>query len=313
MSELPRGTERPPPGDDERGTPGRQGQGPDERPMSLLASIAWSAGVTCLFLWLLSVLLHLRPGAQFDLVSTFGCQVIAYLLGLFGVLQVHAPRASIRDFLGVRRTYPAFYPLAIALGVALEGPIGAVYQAIERRWPSGGMANDELVRLVADAGTAQRIALGLILVVLGPALEEVFFRGALTGPLRRRYGAGAVVATTAALFAIAHFEPQKFLPIGLFGLALGFLRVASGSLLPSVLLHATYNAIPFLAILGSVTAGEGAETGPSAVVTALVSDAPLPAWLVAVSSAVALGLMALAYALGSRAGAVAHAKERDTA
>lgn len=282
--------------------------------MSIAMACGWVVGITFLFFWQLSLLVSLRRGAAFDFISAFGCQAIAYLLGLFAVLQVHAPRASIREFLGVRRAHPLFYPLAIALGVALEGPIGAVYQAIERRWPSQSPPDDELVRQLAEAGTAQRIALGLILVVLGPALEEVFFRGALTRPLRRHYDALAVIVTTGALFALAHIEPQKFLPIGLFGLALGVLRVTSGSLLPSILLHATYNAIPFFAILASVAGGSAAESGPAVTAAALAGDSPLPPWILVVSSAVALALLALAHVLGRRVGDTAHGKkERDPA
>ena len=54
-------------------------------------------------------------------VYTYGVVLAAaYLLGLFGVLQLHAPRASIREFVGLRATRLAFYPLAVALGFAVD-------------------------------------------------------------------------------------------------------------------------------------------------------------------------------------------------
>jgi uncharacterized protein len=274
--------------------------------MSVPAALGWAVAVTFLFVWLLSVIVSLRPSAQLDLVSRFGCQVVAYLFGLFAILQLHAPRTSIRDFLGVRPTHVSFYPLALLLGLALEGPLGAMYQAIDRRWPNTGEVEAELIRTITEGGTVKQIALGLVLVVLGPILEEVFFRGALVRPLRHRHGAPLVVAVTTMLFAAAHLEPQKILPIGLFGLALGVLRVASGSLLPPILLHATYNAFPFLAILHG---GEEA-TAPADGAT-LAWDAPLRPQLLAVSSLIALGLIALVFVVGSRADAAARARERD--
>ncbi len=274
--------------------------------MSIPAACGWAAGVTFVFLFLLSLIVSSRPGSELDLISSFGCQAAAYLLGLFGVLQVHAPRASIREFLGVRRTHAAFYAIAVALGVALELPVAALYDAIERRWPSG-VSDAELVKIFAEAGPAERAALGVVLIALGPALEEVFFRGALTRPLRRKHGLAEVVAATSVLFAVAHLEWQKFLPIAIFGVALGALRVASGSLLPPILLHATYNGIQFVSLVSVASAGiEAAAPG-----SVLLQGTPTPAWLVAVSSGCALVLIALACVLGTRAVTAARAREKD--
>lgn len=285
--------------------------------MSIPGAVGWTVGVTALFLFLLGLISSFRmepalDGAGFraapklDVIGSFACQAAAYLLGLFGVLQVHAPRASIRQFLGVRGTHVAFYPLAVALGFALEGPIAALYTAIEARWPSG-IDDAELVRVFVDASAPERVALGLIFIVLGPALEEIFFRGALARPLRWTHRAPIMIAITAALFAVAHVGWQKFLPIGIFGVVLGVLRVASGSLLPSILLHGTYNAIQCFMLL---SAG-AVDDAPSAAGAALPDAAASPVWLVAVSSASALVLTALACVLGRRAEGAARAREKD--
>ncbi|WP_437734966.1 CPBP family intramembrane glutamic endopeptidase [Sorangium sp. So ce1335] len=278
--------------------------------MSVRAAVGWVAGVTLLFLWLLGLVASFRPEPELDVVSSFACQAAAYLLGLFGVLQLHAPRASIREFLGLRRTHAAFYPLAVALGFALEGPIAALYNLIERRWPSG-ISDAELVRVFVEASAVERAALGLIFIGLGPALEEVFFRGALARPMRWKHGGPLVIAVTAALFAVAHIEWQKFLPIGIFGVALGTLRFASGSLVPPILLHATYNAIQCFALLSTAADAGAVNEVPAAAGAALPETAATPGWLVAASSASALVLIALACALGNRAEAAARAREKD--
>ncbi|WP_437968561.1 CPBP family intramembrane glutamic endopeptidase [Sorangium sp. So ce260] len=317
----PRGTAGPPPSD---GAPGPLAQrGGGERPMSVLEAAGWTAAVTLVFVCLLRVLALLRPapaldgaigslGAEpkLDVVGSFACQAAAYLLGLLGVRRAHAPRASLRELLGARRrTHAAFYPLAVVLGVALAGPIAALYEAIERRWPSG-LSDARLVQAFVEASALDRVAFGLIFIALGPALEEAFFRGALARPMRWKHGAPLVVATTAVLFAAAHGEWQKLLPIAIFGVALGVLRVASGSLLPPIVLHGTYNAIQCFALLTAGGAGPAFEA-PAAAGAALPETTSLPGWLVAVSSACALVLTALACALGNRAEGAARAREED--
>ena len=284
---------------------GSQAPGEGDGPVSLLVATGWTAGTTLVFLSLLSVLVAVRPDADPDLISAFGCQAIAYLLGLFAILRVHAPNASIRDFLGARATRPAFYAIAVLMGLAFEAPVSALYDAIERRWPSPSSGDGELLKLIAAAPPATQIALCLVIVGLGPALEEIFFRGALARLLRRAGPALAIVGT-AALFAVAHVQPQKFLPIGLFGVALGVLRYASGSLLPGIVLHATFNAIPLVAVLSAGAVAEGSTEGAPGL-----EGAPLPPWLVAGSAVIAAGLIGLAFVVGGRAQGAARDREKD--
>ncbi|AKT38074.1 CPBP family intramembrane glutamic endopeptidase [Chondromyces crocatus] len=312
----------PPPAfreDKPRGLRGGDLGDPEERPMSLPLAAVWALSITFLFVWFLAVLVAIRPSAQSDLVSTFGCQAVAYLLGLFGILRLHAPHASIRDFLGIRPTHLAFFPLAVLLGLALEAPIGALYDLIARRWPTPREGELELLNTLASGTAIEQATLGLVLVVLGPALEEVLFRGALTRPLLRRYGAPVVIVATAALFAIAHFQPQKFLPIGLFGLALGMVRYASGSILPAMLMHATYNAVPFVALLGAsadVGAAEAVPTDaprPFDLRQLLIDPASLPPAAVAGSTVLAALLLAAVFALAARSKTATQARHRDHA
>jgi hypothetical protein len=253
------------------------GRGPlIARPMSIVAACGWSLGTTLLFFWLASITVALRPAARYDLVNSFGCQVVAYLAGLFLILRVHAPDGSIREILGVRGTHPAFYPLGAALGFALVLPVNSLYDFLEHRFPSPTSHEDRLVEILLSSTPGKRVVIGLIVVLLGPLLEEVFFRGALLSPLRRRHAIPASVVATAALFAIAHDQWQMYLPIGVVGVALGLLRVASGSLVPSVLLHATFNAVPFYAVLAT---GSDEPSAAGARWPALVGSTALAAVL----------------------------------
>jgi uncharacterized protein len=87
-----------------------------ERPMTYLGAAGWSFGTTFVFFFLVALVISIRPRAESDLVTKFGLQVVATLLGLFGILRLYAPSVSIREFLGARDTSFAFYPLAALLG-----------------------------------------------------------------------------------------------------------------------------------------------------------------------------------------------------
>ena len=50
-------------------------------------------------------------------------------------------------------------------------------------------------------------------------------------------------------------------PIFFVGLLLGYLRTASGSLVPAALLHVGFNAVPFLGLFGGPEEPTGAATG----------------------------------------------------
>ena len=264
--------------------------------MTIAAAVGWAFGVTFVFILLRSITLAARPASNNDLVAQIACQAIAYLLGLFLILRVHAPEASIRATIGLRRTSAAFYPLAVLLGVAVEIPADGLYDALLRRFPTG--VEDKFGEVYRESSSPRRMLLAFLLIVAGPALEEVFFRGALFRPLLKLHPASMVIAVTAALFALAHLEWQMFLPIGLVGLCLAFLRQRSGSLVPSFLLHGSFNAVSFLLM---------ALSKPDAVASSF------PRAVVAGSSAVAVLILGCIHLVGARSTAAEDARERDLA
>lgn len=90
---------------------------------------------------------------------------------------------------------------------------------------------------------------GTVLVLLGPAVEEILFRGALLEALRSRLGPAAALVLSALVFALFHL-PQAPLPwIQLTGgLAFAALALRTRGLLAPWILHAAGNG--FLLALG---------------------------------------------------------------
>jgi len=97
-------------------------------------------------------------------------------------------------------------------------------------------------------------------ILFAPLLEETFFRGFLFPVFERSRGAGFAVFATSALFSLVHGTQYGWrwqnllllLGVGVFGT----LRARTGSILPSTLVHASYNATLFAAF---AVAGEQLE------------------------------------------------------
>ena len=120
-----------------------------------------------------------------------------------------------------------------------------------------------LVRLVGDPGgsnpllelvlgSRDPLALALLAftaLVLAPLFEEMIFRGALLPVLVTRLGPLPGVLLSGLLFAMAHISVGELAPLTVLGVGLGLVRLRSGRLWPSVLMHGLWNAVTFLNLL----------------------------------------------------------------
>lgn len=83
------------------------------------------------------------------------------------------------------------------------------------------------------------------LVVIAPIAEEVLFRGYLFGKLRKYAPLWVAILITSVLFGIVHFQWNVGIDVFALSIVLCLLRVVSGSLWPSILLHMLKNGIAF--------------------------------------------------------------------
>jgi hypothetical protein len=97
------------------------------------------------------------------------------------------------------------------------------------------------------------VMLFVLVAVLVPIAEELFFRGMLYPLLRQHWGATGAVIISAWIFAAAHFILILFPSFLLVGLLLGLLREKSGSLLPCILFHAIQNSIVLMLVSGQLS------------------------------------------------------------
>jgi len=82
--------------------------------------------------------------------------------------------------------------------------------------------------------------------LLAPLFEEIIFRGVLLPTLSRDFGIIWGIIVSAFIFALAHLSVGEMLPLFVLGIGLGITRIASGSLLSSVIMHSLWNGLTFL-------------------------------------------------------------------
>jgi membrane protease YdiL (CAAX protease family) len=105
-----------------------------------------------------------------------------------------------------------------------------------RRFPGGAEAS------IGLAFTA------IVIVVIAPFAEELFFRGALTGALAQRLGTFTPLVS-GAIFGAAHLELRAFPALFVLGALLGWLYMRTRSLFPGVAVHAANNLLALIAAL----------------------------------------------------------------
>jgi membrane protease YdiL (CAAX protease family) len=91
----------------------------------------------------------------------------------------------------------------------------------------------------------------VMIIVITPLVEELFFRGLIFRWLRAGHTATYAVIIGGALFALPHIWPQTWGVPSLFCLGAIFCMTAEryGRLGPSIVAHATFNAITIVAVL----------------------------------------------------------------
>ncbi|HET9929080.1 MAG TPA: CPBP family intramembrane glutamic endopeptidase [Polyangiaceae bacterium] len=144
---------------------------------------------------------------------------------------------------------------AVLLGVFLHGPLDFVEAWVQRWAPLPEHVLRERALGLQPEFALERVLLFVLVAGAVPVVEEVFFRGALFARLAPVLGAFGTLLVTSVCFTASHGEPRSWPPLLAVAFVLGVLRQWYGSLWPSVLLHATFNAttltVVFLSPRGS--------------------------------------------------------------
>jgi membrane protease YdiL (CAAX protease family) len=181
------------------------------------------------------------PNAAFDWAVAIGSIVqFAVLIGIVLALTYGA-----WDLLALRR--PRNWPGALGVSVVVLIAVYTVSAALSPFLDPGkeqGIAPDHW-----RSGHAAVFAVFATAVVVGaPLAEELTFRG-LGYSLLRPFGLVPPIAVTSVLWALAHGILQGLPIIIALGLGLAWLRHKQDSVIPGMVLHASFNAIALTAAL----------------------------------------------------------------
>jgi membrane protease YdiL (CAAX protease family) len=236
-----------------------------ERPFTPAVAVAWTLLTTLVVLAGTRAFVSVRASAATDLVQFGALEALSYTLGCFAVLRVHAPDRRGRDAFALRPTHPAMLLFGVALGFVLHAPTETLERLIERYHPLSELEKIQEAAMFSPETRARAILLVLTVTCVVPLVEELFFRGVLYTCLRRRSSALAAGGITAVCFALSHLESRVWLPVLLVSLAVTHLRVQSGSVLPCLALHVSFNAVSLAAVFtGAVSVSDPLPLPPIA-------------------------------------------------
>jgi membrane protease YdiL (CAAX protease family) len=219
-------------------------------------------------LWLLGFLSFqlvivwlVEPGPA-PLARMLGLQTLAALLSAGLMLIVAALRHIPLESLGLRRHHGpsplllglcawfAFLPIFVGVGFANQAVQSAMGNETD-------MQRYLQLFLADDSARGSPLVWALMVVVL-PLYEELLFRGALYGGLRRMFHPALAVVLGGLLFGVAHGEfSVALLPASALGMMLCVLYERTASLATPVMFHAAQNGL-VLALLSIAPATGGA-------------------------------------------------------
>lgn len=192
-----------------------------------------------------------------DLAYRYSSSIAALLQYgiMLGILLLIARGLPKREVFALRR--PARWGRAIGLAALA---LGAIYlTALAYEWILslfGDYDATEEQGLVPDGWDSSRagafVAFFVVVTFIAPAVEELTYRG-LGIWLLQPYGTALAIVSTGVLFGLAHGLVIGLPILSVFGIIVGWLRVRTDSIYPSMALHATFNGIALIVSVGAAS------------------------------------------------------------
>lgn len=190
-----------------------------------------------------------------DVALVLAVQLVFTLSALYAV-----GRTRRRDFQRLAFVVEARDGLMLVVGAGLQVLLALVFVPLAVLVELEAEPQSLVSEITQASATWQRMALFLLVGLLGPILEEVMFRGMLIDALAARFKTKGVVVGSSAAFAMFHVTgvstaqplesmvvlvPQLFL----FGAVLAYLRIARKRLGPAIFAHAGFNLLSLSVLL----------------------------------------------------------------
>lgn len=220
------------------------GSGPTEPLHPIVALVTTLAGAAAMVGGGLFMAQHSGLGLRAQIA--IGSLLLA--LPTFAALLVARGR-TLKQTLALEKPAQRMVTLSVLLGGALWFLSIGLMELQATAWPPAPEyleAFRAIHRALAPKNALDAMV-SIFVIALAPAIgEEIVIRGVLLPSLLRPLGRVGAVGLSAFVFALVHFDAYRFAFTLAIGLFLGAVRVASGSLWPPILAHATLNTLTFL-------------------------------------------------------------------
>jgi len=161
--------------------------------------------------------------------------VYGLLLGVVFAITAGLPR---RELLALRAPRSWGRALGLSLGSLIAIFVGAALLL----WLSQAGDEQNLTPEAWDSSRAGAYAASFVAIVLiGPVVEELLYRGAGVG-LLQHHGRLAAIGGTALMFGLGHGLLLSLGAFVWFGVVTAWLRLRTDSLYPALIVHAAFNA-----------------------------------------------------------------------
>ena len=194
-----------------------------------------------LFVLLIVVTSFVEELVYFVVVSTILSGILVFL-----ILKNTHTSESFKELLTFPRNGEVWrlIGIVILIDVFLVKPLHVVFTTYF--FPE---ANEQaIITAIEELSYKSSILMALSVSILTPILEELLFRGFILGVLLKCYDDRTSIVISALIFAIVH-EPIAYGMAFGGGLLYGWLRVKTGSIIPSMITHIIWNSFVSMIVL----------------------------------------------------------------
>lgn len=177
----------------------------------------------------------------------YGIQTVL-MLGVVWFFAMFRRKSNLRD-LGLRYYNIAktiWYSFLSLLAIIM---VSILYNLLMKNFIGIESPPTTIQKLISNRSISNNILL-VVVTVIAPFSEEVFFRGFLYSAFKKSWGVNTALFLSSFLFAIVHLELYSFIPLIIIGWLLAYLFEKTKSLMPAIFLHGVYNLISILLLLG---------------------------------------------------------------
>ena len=191
------------------------------------------AGVSISISFLLT-LLYVKKGFELDMIPNILISEAMLIVPTF--LMLSLGKEKVTDVLGIKKIKWSTFFGVVAFTMA-SSPLVTLVNLVSQLF----------VDNTVSANSAQFLSIHPLLLIffvgiLAPVCEEVVFRGAILGGLKKEGNVFKAILASGLLFGLLHMNINQASYAFVIGILLGFLVEATGSIFSSILFHVLVNS-----------------------------------------------------------------------